>query len=118
MTDLRQAEAEFRARLRGEDTNGRPDGHAAPYSLIETEPVEWLWPERVPLGMLTMLVGDPGLGKSLLSVDVAAKVSRAGAAALLLTAEDSPSATVRPRLEGRRACTPWDPGWGPRSGPS
>ena len=28
-------------------------------------PVEWLWPGRIPIGKVTLLVGDPGLGKSL-----------------------------------------------------
>ncbi len=38
--------------------------------------VRWLWPGRVPLGKLTLLVGDPGRGKSLLALDMAARVSR------------------------------------------
>jgi hypothetical protein len=35
----------------------------------------WLWPGRIPLGRVTLLVSDPGLGKSLLALDVAARVS-------------------------------------------
>ena len=31
-------------------------------SEIAPEAVEWLWPQRVPAGKLTMLAGDPGLG--------------------------------------------------------
>jgi hypothetical protein len=86
-------------------TNGGPDGAAVtvPYTDIKREPVRWLWPERVPLGMPSMIVGDPGLGKSLLTCDLAAQLSREGAATLLLTAEDSPAATVRPRLEAAGA---------------
>lgn len=38
--------------------------------------VEWLWPGRVPLGAITMLAGDPGVGKSFLTLDMAACVSR------------------------------------------
>src|SRR5262249_50721062 len=31
---------------------------------VEARTVEWLWPARLPLGKLTILDGDPGLGKS------------------------------------------------------
>ena len=37
--------------------------------------VDWLWPRRVPIGKVTLLVGDPGLGKSLIALDIAARVS-------------------------------------------
>jgi putative DNA primase/helicase len=40
------------------------------------EPVEWLWPSRIPIGKVTLLVGDPGQGKSLLSLDIASRVTR------------------------------------------
>jgi hypothetical protein len=74
-----------------------------PASKIDVRPVEWLWPGRVAVGSLTILAGDPGLGKSLLSVALASRVSRGelGAAAadvLMLTAEDSVAHTVLPRL--------------------
>ena len=38
--------------------------------------VRWLWPGRVPLGKVTLVVGDPGCGKSLLALDIAARVTR------------------------------------------
>jgi putative DNA primase/helicase len=41
--------------------------------------VRWLWPGRVPLGKITLLSGDPGLGKSLVTLDLAARVTRGGA---------------------------------------
>ena len=31
---------------------------------VEPEAVTWLWTDRIPLGKLTLLAGDPGLGKS------------------------------------------------------
>jgi len=70
---------------------------------IEPEAIRWLWPGYVPLGMLTLLVGDPGLGKSLLTCELAARTSRAGGSVLLASAEDSKGATVRPRLEAADA---------------
>ncbi len=39
------------------------------------QPVAWLWPQRIPLGKVTLLAGDPGLGKSLLALDIAARVT-------------------------------------------
>ena len=41
------------------------------------QPVEWLWPDQIPIGKVTLLVGDPGSGKSLVALDIAARVSRA-----------------------------------------
>ncbi len=81
--------------------------------------VKWLWPGRVPLGKLTLLVGDPGRGKSLLALDMAARVSRGapwpdacgtcgtGAPACARTAEGG-CATPRATAEGGCAtpCAP------------
>ena len=80
-----------------------PDGvTAVPAAAIRPERVEWLWPDRIPRGTLTLLVGDPGLGKSLLAIGLAARLSRGelgqAGVALLATAEDIASATVVPRL--------------------
>jgi len=73
--------------------------------------VRWLWPKRVPLGKVTLLVGDPGRGKSLLALDMAARVTRGAAwpdaasgsaplgRVILLSAEDDVADTIRPRLE-------------------
>jgi len=76
---------------------------AVPVASYARERVEWLVARRVPLGAVSVLVGDPGLGKSLWTCGVAGEVSRAGSAVLLATAEDSISATVRPRLEAADA---------------
>jgi hypothetical protein len=55
----------------------------------------WLWPRRIPLGRITLLVSDPGLGKSLLTLDIAARVS-AG-----IPWPDEPQAqNVGPKAEG------------------
>jgi hypothetical protein len=37
---------------------------------------QWLWPGRIPLGCVTVLIGDPGVGKSLIALDIAARVTR------------------------------------------
>jgi predicted ATP-dependent serine protease len=41
-------------------------------SDIPAQEVRWLWPGRIPLGKLTLFAGDPGLGKSFVTLDIAA----------------------------------------------
>jgi hypothetical protein len=70
--------------------------------------VRWLWEGRLALGKVTILDGDPGLGKSLLSLDLIARVTTGapmpdgsegvGGGAVLLCAEDALDDTVGPRL--------------------
>src|SRR5437764_13095617 len=80
-----------------------------PAAEVVAQAVSWLWPERMPLGKLLILDGDPDLGKSLLSLDLCARLStgrpfpdgRPGpgpANALVLSAEDSAADTILPRL--------------------
>jgi len=83
--------------------------------LADVEPAEikWLWPRRVPLGRITLLVGMPGEGKSFLTTYMAARVSTGspwpdGAACpngsvILVSAEDDPADTIRPRLDAHYA---------------
>src|SRR5205814_1602918 len=44
-------------------------------SELEARACSWLWPGRLALGKLAILDGDPGLGKSLLALDLCARVS-------------------------------------------
>jgi hypothetical protein len=45
--------------------------------VVSREP-RWLWPNLIPAGKLTVLDGDPSAGKSILAVDLAARVSKDG----------------------------------------
>lgn len=74
-----------------------------PYSEIRRERIEWLDPGRIPLGLVTILMGEPGVGKSLYSLQLAARLSADGQTSLVLSAEDSEAATIRPRLEACQA---------------
>jgi hypothetical protein len=77
---------------------------------VRPEPVTWLWPDRLAGGKFALLVGDPGLGKSWIALDIAARLSvgrpwpdgapagSAPAATLLLSAEDGLADTIKPRL--------------------
>jgi AAA domain len=76
-------------------------------SDVEREDVEWLEHGRVPIGLVTVVAGIGGLGKSQWTCLLAARLSRGElgppGVTLLATAEDSPSTTVRPRLEALQA---------------
>jgi len=76
---------------------------------VKPEPVEWLWPGRIALGKLTLIAGEAGLGKSQLSIAMAASVTTGGewpcregrapqGSVVILSAEDGPADTVVPRL--------------------
>jgi hypothetical protein len=81
---------------------------------IEPREVEWLWYGHVPLGMLTLFAGDPKLGKSYVTIAMAAAVSRGAplpgdaaperpASVILMSAEDDPARTIVPRLKAAGA---------------
>lgn len=80
-------------------------------SEFQTEPVEWLWEPYIPLGAITILQGDGGLGKTTISSIIAAAITMGTplpgqtapsscANVIMQNAEDSYSKTIRPRLEG------------------
>ena len=81
-------------------------------SDVATHPIEWLWPGRIPLGKITILDGDPGIGKSLIAINIAACVSAGHlmpdsapgiqGGVIIIAPEDSPADTIKPRLEAVR----------------
>jgi hypothetical protein len=84
-------------------------------SSVEPEDVSWLWPSWLALGKLALVDGDPGLGKSAMTLDLAARVSAGKtfpdgapcepAGVVLLSAEDGLADTIRPRLDAAGADT-------------
>ncbi|MGH7745816.1 MAG: bifunctional DNA primase/polymerase, partial [Candidatus Dormibacteria bacterium] len=81
-----------------------------PLADVEPEEIEWLWAGRIPRGKVTLLVGDPGGGKSYMTLAIAAALSRgrplpdderdaAPCDAILWNGEDGPGDTIRPRAE-------------------
>jgi hypothetical protein len=95
-----------------------PRARVVSASDVAPERVEWLWPDRIPLGMLTLFSGDPKLGKSLATLALAAAVTRGGSlpgaggdglataprgSVILLSAEDDPARTISPRLRAAGA---------------
>ena len=49
---------------------------AEPLSQVRPVQVRWLWEPYIPRGKLVLLDGDPGVGKSFLSLDLAARLDR------------------------------------------
>jgi len=77
---------------------------------VERREDDWLWNNRLPLGKLTLLAGDPSVGKSLITIDIAARVTtgktfpldtdtRSPAKVIFLAAEDTCEDTILPRLD-------------------
>ena len=88
------------------DEEGSPFGNL---SEVEPEKVKWLmWP-LIPYGMVTIMEGDPGIGKSFLAMHIAVQVSIGGGLpmndkirrgrVLYMSAEDDPAYTIRPRID-------------------
>lgn len=93
------------------------DSDPLPGTLISTvirTLVKWMWWGRLAIGKITMLDGDPGVGKSTFYAYVAAAVTlqrswpegdycEEPGAVVVVTAEDDPADTIRPRLEASGA---------------
>jgi archaellum biogenesis ATPase FlaH len=81
-------------------------------SEVEAQQVRWLWSGRIPLGKLAILDGDPALGKSLLTLDIAARVTTGRpmpdgtpteqGGVVLVAPEDGAGDTLKPRLEAAK----------------
>jgi hypothetical protein len=78
-------------------------------SSVTPKKVDWLWRDRVPFGFLTLLAGRTGVGKSFVTLDLAARLSTGdevpnGAgecfdpASALIISEDSHDFILAPRL--------------------
>ncbi|MBF6604226.1 MAG: AAA family ATPase [Chloroflexi bacterium] len=78
-------------------------------ATIHPRRVDWLWRGYVPLRKLTILDGDPGLGKSTLLIDLACRGSIGGNAptgeplgdaftTIYVSIEDDPEDTIVPRV--------------------
>jgi len=88
---------------------------AIPASSIRPVAITWLWPERIPLGKMTLFAGKPDSGKSTVCLDIITRVTRGtdwpdGSKntlgprnVLMAVAEDDLSDTVIPRLNAAGA---------------
>jgi hypothetical protein len=81
---------------------------------VEPKEVDWLWYPYFPRGFLTSVEGDPGVSKSTLMCEIAARISRGDPLpgqsgrgepqnVLMLSAEDSLAVTLHKRLVAQEA---------------
>ncbi len=103
--DARRIEAELSAESPSLDYRRLSD--------IVSKAVDWLWRPWLAKGKVSMIAGNPGLGKSQATLGIAAAVSTGGrlpdgtrcerGRVIIVSAEDDPADTVRPRLEAAGA---------------
>lgn len=78
-------------------------------SEVTAENVNWLWKPRLALGKITTIDGDPGLGKSLIGVDLGARITtgknmpdgtpcEASGGVVVVMPEDGLGDTIQPRF--------------------
>lgn len=79
-------------------------------STVKRRTIEWMWPDRIPKGKLTLLAGDPGTGKSYVTLALAAAVTTGGhlpdgtalerGRVVMAAYEDDREDTIGPRFDG------------------
>lgn len=81
---------------------------------VDGQPIEWLWDQYIALRAVTIIDGEPGLGKSTALIDIAARVSNGAnmpdntqgieaSNVLMLSAEDDLAHVLVPRLRAAGA---------------
>lgn len=79
---------------------------------VKPKPIEWFWYNRIPADKLSLIVGDPGAGKSILSIWMASIISRGKdwpdvkssnisniGSVIIASAEDGLADTIRVRAD-------------------
>lgn len=114
-SECRKAGAELLEALRSRTSWLEQDHGLALTCLqdVKEREVEWVLHRRIPAGMLSLLAGDPGFGKSTVAISVASLVSRGGyfidgtavpqGRVLWLTSEDDLSSVLRPKFRASGA---------------
>ena len=79
-------------------------------STIKPEPVFWVWPNRIPLGAMSLIAGQQDNGKTTVAIDIVARTTRGldwpdgeknslgPRSVIMVTAEDGLSKVMVPRL--------------------
>jgi hypothetical protein len=106
--------SELRSLILEQDKLENPTASLKSLSAVESKVISWLWSGRIPLGMLSLLAGSAGQGKSTLALAIAARLSRGeplldssgdvlDCDSIILAAEDPIAQAVRPRAEANGA---------------
>lgn len=83
--------------LRSSDGGGRLV--AKPASALEARKTRWLWKPFLLRGAINLITGEGGVGKTLVALDTAARLSRdKQKATIYLTIEDDPASDLKPRF--------------------
>lgn len=84
---------------------------------VKELPIEWLWPNRIPLSAVTAFTGNPDTGKTMAYCDLVARVTTSrdfpdaempqgvGGEVLMLCSEDDYARVIKPRLMAASANT-------------
>lgn len=83
-------------------------------SNIPAMPQEWIWEGVIPEGQLTLVIGEPGVGKSMFAMEAIARLTRGRrgfddhgqgepGAVILFSGEEDFARVVRPRLDSAGA---------------
>jgi putative DNA primase/helicase len=94
----------------GPETDAKPKHglNVTCFADLEPENIEWAWRSRLARGKISILAGDPGLGKSQISSNLTAVITTGGnwpdggkaskGSVVILSAEDGAADTTLPRL--------------------
>src|SRR5262245_22521148 len=77
-------------------------------SEVSEKEIEWLWPGRIPRGFITNILGDPGVGKGVLTAHVISQLTTGRMLpgmkepirpinAIVLSMEDDKEKVLKPR---------------------
>lgn len=97
------------------DPPPKPAAKSFPFLLmadVEERDIRWLWKPYIPMGTVTMIFGHGGVGKSWLTAQIIAQITRAipmpgeedngvirkPMSVLIVAAEDDPAEVLHPRL--------------------
>lgn len=84
-------------------------------SSVMAEEIDWLWWQRIPNAAVTLINGDPDLGKTWVLLDITARITtgrgfsdypsslKGPRDVLWISAEDDDANTIRPRLDALNA---------------
>ena len=85
-----------------------PKSPAKRFADVAMKPVEWLWTGYIPAGKVTMLDGDPGIGKTAIALDLCARLTNGqlmpdgtgcdAGAIIYCSVEDDVDDTLAPRI--------------------
>jgi hypothetical protein len=101
--------SQFNGRAAAGSRDGKAELRTTCAAALKPKALAWLVPGMLPLGKLVLLAGHGGLGKSAISIDLAARLSRGESAfglnypaisggTLVITCEDDREDTILPRL--------------------